>query len=331
MPSWENRFDDEMLTKAAHIIGIQKEALKHIGGFENVIYGFEREGRALILRVTHDSHRSVELMASEMHFMDYLAKHGVQIASPVAFDSGNLMECISRENETFILTLFVKAPGGHIDARHKDWGPQLFEQWGEITGTMHALEQNYELPEGMIPRPHQDKIDFDLSKFSEIEKMAYEKLLQVDAQINALPHEAGAYGLCHRDLHHGNFHVHNGQMIAFDFDDCGYDYFLQDIAMAVYYGSVFGNRSMLQYDKERISELANGILTSFMKGYNREYQLDSKWLVHLPLFIEKRRLELFLLLFEEFGNSADQDKKAWLEYNLHEIEQGIPCMELDIQ
>jgi amicoumacin kinase len=328
MPNWQNRFDQDMLVQAGQLIGVDGQAFKHIGGFENVIYGYKQDDQERILRVTYTTHRSVELMESEMHFMDYLAKHGVQVACPVAFASGKLVECLSSGEDTFILTLFEFAPGGETGSNHENWGIELFEEWGEITGKMHALAQNYKLADGMTPRPYQDSIGFDTSKFGPTEQMVYEKLQEVSERINALPQEKGAFGLCHRDLHHGNFHVHNGQIIAFDFDDCGYDYFVHDIAMAVYYSAVFGNWRKPNYKNEQVSELANEVLVSFMKGYHRYHQLDAKWLEQLPLFIEKRRLELFLLTFEEFSNSSNEDEVNWRKHNLQEIEQGMPCMEI---
>ncbi|TCZ78269.1 hypothetical protein E0485_09120 [Paenibacillus albiflavus] len=330
MPSWQNKFDERMLEHAGRLIGLDEQAFKHIGGFENVIYSFKQDGNNRILRVAHDSHRSVGLMEAEMHFIDYLAKHGVQIAGAVAFANGNLIESISSGEDTFILTLFENAPGGHINAEHPDWGTKLFEQWGEITGKMHALEQDYTVPEGMTVRPHQDVIGFDTAKFSSEERMVYEKLQQLEKKINALPRERGAYGLCHRDLHHGNFHVHNGQMVAFDFDDCGYDYFVQDFAMAVYYGSVFGIWAKPVYENERVSVLANEILDSFFTGYSRYYRLDAKCVKELPLFIEKRRLEIFLLLYNIYLSSSDERKHEWIKHNLQDIEQGVPCMELKL-
>ncbi|MGZ9585768.1 phosphotransferase enzyme family protein [Paenibacillus marinisediminis] len=332
MPNWQQQFNEELLAQAAQRIGVEQESIIHCGGFENVVYSFQQGGQDLILRVGHSSHRTVELMASEMHFMDYLAKHGVRIARPVAFPSGQLIETLESEDAIFILTMFEKAAGGHIDCNHKDWGPRLFEQWGEITGKMHALAQEYILPADMTARPHQDVLGFNKSSFGPEEHKIYDRLQEVDKEINALPHEAGAYGLCHRDLHHGNFYVHESNMIAFDFDDCGYDYYVQDIAMAVYYGAVFGAWRTPEYENARVSKLANELLASFMIGYNREYQLDAKWLKQLPLFVEKRRLELCLLLYAscQESSSGSPERKAWLKHNLQDIDHGVPCMELQL-
>lgn len=331
MPRWEQRFDEYRLEEAAQLIEVEPHRIKQIGGFENIVYSFPKNGQDLILRVGYSTHRTPEMVAAEMHFMDYLAAHQVRIAKPVRFSNGELIACIASGEEQFILSVFEKAPGGHINASHPDWGPGLFQRWGEITGMMHDLEQEYQLPEGMQARPHQDIIGFDTSLFGAEEHELYTRLIEVDAQINALPHERTAYGLCHRDLHPGNFFVQERNIIAFDFDDCGYDYFVQDIAIAVYYGTIFGDWNVPIYDVEQASAVGNLLYKEFMTGYNRHYRLEDHWIRQLPLFIEKRRLELCLLLYKPYHEAGvSEAKRSWLRHNIEAVKQGIPCMKLEL-
>lgn len=278
MPRWEQEIDEQLVKQAAQLLEVEPGLIQHIGGFENVVYGFPKDGQDLILRVGFSTHRSPAMVEAEMHFMDYLAAHQVRIAKPIRFSNGELTACISAGEGQFILSVFEKAPGGHINASHPDWGSELFQRWGEVTGMMHALEQSYQLPNGMQARPHQDHIGFDPSHYGAEELELYTRLIELEAQINALPHERAAYGLCHRDLHPGNFFVQDGHIIAFDFDDCGYDYLVHDIAIAVYYGTVFGNWSAPIYETEQASTVANRLYQDFMTGYNCYYQLDPYWM-----------------------------------------------------
>lgn len=331
MPRWEKQFDEPMLRQAAQLLEVDPHVIQHIGGFENIVFSFMKDGQELILRVGHSTHRSPEMVVAEMHFMDYLATHQVRIVKPVLFADGELIACIDAGEEQFILTVFEKAPGSHINSAHPEWGPKLFTQWGEVTGMMHALEQNYQLPAGMKPRPHQDVNGFDTFDFGEEEQALYARLQEVNTQINALPHDRAAYGLCHRDLHPGNFFVQDGDIIAFDFDDCGYDYLIQDIAIAVYYGTIFGNWKEPIYELQHTSAIANQLFKDFMTGYNRHYMLNNYWMEQLPLFIEKRRLELCLLLYKSYSDaSASEVNQAWLRHNIQAVKQGIPCMQLNI-
>ncbi|EGG34281.1 phosphotransferase [Paenibacillus sp. HGF5] len=49
-------------------------------------------------------------------------------------------------------------------------------------------------------------------------------------KLTSLPKSKDTYGLTHTDFHQSNFYLHNGDIYLFDFDDCGYTYFVNDIA-----------------------------------------------------------------------------------------------------
>nr|WP_275444621.1 phosphotransferase [Paenibacillus sp. ACRRX] len=325
----QHLFTEEQLQLSAQRLGIEVDRLYPIGGFENIIYGFEQGGRDLILRISHSAHRSAAQIESELDWVHFLAEQGVRVVCPMPFSSGQFIERLEAEEGYFTLAVFEKAEGSHVNASHELWGPHLFELWGEITGDMHAKTVGYRVAEGLESRPHQDDLGLAVDRFSDVEHELYHKLSEVSAAIDALPRVTDHYGLCHRDLHQSNFFVDSSGITAFDFDDCGYDYFLQDIAIAVFYGSVFGNKQQIEYEEARVSTAANEVFRHFMTGYNRKYQLDKKWLVHLPLFIEKRRVELTLLLYTIWGSQAvDENKRAWLAHNVDGIRNGIPCMQL---
>lgn len=328
MPNWQVKFDEEMLKQAAQQIQVDWTTIKYIGGFENVVYSFPKDDHEFILRVTHQSHQDLEMVISELDFMDHLAKHGVQLAPPIPFQDGSLVQTLVKDEEKFMICVMKKAPGGHVNASDPYWGTELFEQWGEVTGRMHALTLQYERPETVLARPHQGKLEFDFANFGTVEQQLFEKLLQINDRINQLPRNREVYGLCHRDLHSGNFFVNEGQITVFDFDDCGYDYMVHDIAIAVYYSTIFGDRRKPEVEQSRTSSLAAAMLRSFMKGYNREYALDNKWLEELPLFIEKRRLELVLLLFQDFSESQVEENRVWLARNIHDALNDKPCLVL---
>ncbi len=332
LTNWHQRFNQDSLNQASRAYGVAPETVHHVGGFENLIYGFRRDGRDLILRVTHSSHRSRELIESELHFVGYLAEGGVRAAKPVPSSSGRWTETVEAEDGSFTLACFEQAPGGLVQAGHPAWGSRLFEGWGEITGRMHKLARSYTVPADIARRPDKDILTLDPAYLSDPDiASAYRRYVEADARINALAPEQDGYGLCHRDLHHNNFFVHGETITAFDFDDCGYDYFVQDIAMAVYYASVLGDWSRPEADPKRVSELANRFLDSFMNGYRREYELDGRWLKHLPLFIERRRYDLCMIFLQNAINEPPSTAiREWLDRNLEGIRRDEPCMTLNI-
>lgn len=330
MKNWQKNVTSAVISEAAAKLGVPVETIKHVGGFENKIYSFHHASKEYILRVSHSSHRSEEQTISEMHWVHHLAVSGVRVSKPEAFVSGRLTERLEAEEGYFVLTQYEKAAGRHVKGGQPEWGPELFEAWGKITGVMHKLAKAYTPPQGIESRPSVDRLAGNgHDRVSGEKAAALQRYEEMDAAIRLLAREPDTYGLCHRDLHHGNFHVHNGEITAFDFDDCGYDLFIQDIAMAVYYGSAFADWNHPETDRKQINETAASFLHWFMKGYERENTISSQVLKQLPLFMERRRCDLTLILFDVLKQpDANVAQRKWLEQNIREINENVPCIEL---
>lgn len=335
MAEWHKRVTEEVLAAAAGRLDIASGELRHVGGFENMIYSYHKDNRECMLRVSHTLHRPEEQVISEMHWVDYLARHGVNVAKPLPFPSGKLVERLEAgadKEGCFLLAISEKAPGRHVNGGSPEWGRELFEGWGEITGRMHAAARGYTLPPQLAPRPSEDTAPADPFEPRTAGETEVRRVFEAYAeQIRRLERTPDSYGLCHRDLHQGNFHVHDGAIVAFDFDDCGYDHFVQDIAMAVYYASSFPEWRKPVADAKLLTESANVFLDAFLTGYGRANRLDSRLLKQLPLFIERRRADLTLILREAWSRpEANPDQRRWLEWNMRELAEGRACMELHV-
>ncbi|WP_019535336.1 phosphotransferase enzyme family protein [Paenibacillus ginsengihumi] len=334
MAQWQTALNEQHLAEAAKRYGVAEEDIVKVGGFENLVFRFGYAGIDAILRVSHTSHRSVRQIEAEIDWLLHLAQEGVGVSRPLASAGGNLMETIPHSEGQFILNAFEKAAGEQVHAEHPAWGPALFEEWGRTIGRMHACAKTYTLPKGMARRMRED-MDLTLSedKFASWQPEAievYRKYRELESLIRDLPQDEDGYGMCHRDLHHGNFFVSGGRICAFDFDDCGYDYFAHDIAMAVYYASMFPGGGMPESDREKASDSANRFFERFMRGYFLENRLDEAWLRHLPLFMNQRHCELSLILLELWGENGTVAERAWIKRNLTAMVSGQPCFELDV-
>ena len=49
-------FTEEVLEITSKLYGIEREDLYNVGGFENYIYGFDKDNKSYIVRITHNSH-----------------------------------------------------------------------------------------------------------------------------------------------------------------------------------------------------------------------------------------------------------------------------------
>jgi Ser/Thr protein kinase RdoA (MazF antagonist) len=331
MDNWQKLFTAESLDSAAACYAITGEQIAKVGGFENLVYSMKLNDRNVILRVTHDSHRTEEQVLAELNFVAYLAGQGVHVCRPLPSPSGRLLESIPGESGTFLLTAFERAPGGHVHGGHPEWNESLFREWGRITGLMHACALNYSVPKGGPDRDMEDDppYDPDSAELPAEMLMLHGAFKKYEEKISRLPRSKESYGMCHRDLHQGNFHADGGVIHAFDFDDCGYDYFVHDIAMAVYYAATFPQWSTPAGSREQTTEAANRFLASFMEGYNGVHRIEPYWMKQLPLFIEKRRIDLCMILGEEWS-AGTEGQRHWLSWNLKGIAEDQPCMDLEL-
>ena len=69
-------FNHQILKEAAVFYSITFEDLVFVGGFENFIYGFTKDSAEYIMRISHESHRTVSQVAAELDFVNFLAKIG---------------------------------------------------------------------------------------------------------------------------------------------------------------------------------------------------------------------------------------------------------------
>lgn len=334
--AWKELFDPAIhLEIAADRYSIDPGSLAKLGGFENVVYTGRRNGEDVVLRISHTDHRTIELAVSELHWVQDLAIKGVPVSRPLASASGKLLETIPVQEGQLLLSLWEKAPGRHVNPMDPAWGPDLFCHWGEVTGMLHASVQEYRLPAGMTPRPDMTGLYIrpsEVGPLNPIKEVLLEKYEEVTRQTQSLPRTRSNFGLSHRDLHGWNFFVKDGRITVFDFDDCGYDYFAHDIAMAVYYATDFMHRTVPASSAGEVSARAERFLTEFLVGYRRYYDLEAEDLATIPLFAERRRIELTLLTYDPWSDErARPDQKAWLERNLKEIQENVPRLRLKPQ
>jgi Ser/Thr protein kinase RdoA (MazF antagonist) len=80
----------------------------------------------------------------------------------------------------------------------------------------------------------------------------------VEREMATLDEDPAAFGLIHADFHEGNYLFHRGQVRAIDFDNCGWGYYLYDIAVA---RSTLIGRFPARYPAMRAAFLQGYLLT----------------------------------------------------------------------
>lgn len=282
---------DQMLLKAALWAGTHPDKLSKLGDFEN--YVFDTGTEPGIMRMSHSSHRSEEEILSELDVLLYWANNGVNVAKPVTSQGKYTLKIDALDNSYFTVCLFEKA-AGTIDF---DLTPEIVADWGRITGQMHRLTKSYLPGPGIAKRFHwtQDRLLNNKDLIGSLEPAVNTRLQDLMSGIQAFPEKENTFGLIHSDLHQSNFLVNGFSITAFDFDDCCYHYFAEDIAIPLYYSLWKGYNNM-----ER-KEFTRYFLSYFIKGYQQENALPDAWKEQLPWLLDQRSMVLYLVLTQKLN------------------------------
>ncbi len=325
----ELQFSQEVLFEAARRFGLSSDSLKLLGDFENYVYEGKVGGVSHILRLTHSSHRSTNMVLGELEWINYLAENGVSVAKAFSSTSGKLAEEIRVGEDYFVASLFQKAKGRLLDRNNPaEPTPEVITEWGRTIGKMHRATKHFEPSDERFKRPQW--FEDDLMCFAKylpkedkhIVDMGYSLLEYAEK----LPQSKDSYGLIHTDVHAGNFFVDDGRITVFDFDDSSYQWFASDIAIALYY-TIW--RKFDGHEQREKDTYAQEFLENFMIGYSAENRLDDFWLNELPYFMKLRDITLYTVFHKKFDQSRLQRYSKLLNGIRTRIEQEAPIVFLD--
>ncbi|RSK27674.1 hypothetical protein EJF36_12760 [Bacillus sp. HMF5848] len=325
----EKLFNESLIYDACDKFGIGIIEFVKLGDFENYVFEIKTESQSYILRLTHSTHRVEEQVLAELEWINYLQAAGVK--TPRAFHSiqNNLTEQLAVEDSYFTACLFEKAKGHKVNRKDPAiWNNTTFFNWGKLIGKMHALTKAYDSSLSKVKRPHWD--EDDLLEFEQYIPAEGNNLVIKNShhhleKISLLPKNRNNYGLIHTDLHAGNFFVDNEDIIAFDFDDCSYQWFASDIAIPLYYSVL-----PIQSTEERHA-FASDFLKCFLDGYRTENSLDPQWILLIPDFMKLREMVLYSVLHKKLTPTelAEPGMQRWVRELKQNIEQAKTIVNID--
>ncbi len=302
------------VAKAARLFGIS--AAERIGGFENALFrSSDPPGR--ILRLTHTSRRSVELVLAEFEFMAHVAAQGVPVVAPIRSQDGQLVAEVDIGSGDRLVVACMSEASGRI-RRRDDWTDAEIERYGELLGALHRATGTF-VPSGTLRPLWTDPIfDVGLGATEESDPEFFRRVGEVRAACAA--HEAGGTGLLiHQDAHYGNLHITDeGSITLFDFDDCGYGTPTHDIAIVFFY--------WLMGRSEDQHSAARRFATLFVRGYERHQTLPSDWPEGADRFLSLREVDLYWLIGQESPGDLAAVEERFMEGRRNRILDGVPFL-----
>jgi Ser/Thr protein kinase RdoA (MazF antagonist) len=320
----KERFNDHILRQAMHFFEIEDGHIRLLDGFESFIYEFDRHEASFILRIGHSLRRSENLIRGEVDWINYLYQGGASVSRAILTENGDLVAAVEDgQGGRFLATAFEKAPGKPPD---KDqWGVALYERYGRLLGRMHALAKTYVPKDLAWKRPEWDEpemLDIE-SCLPNSEFLVLDKYRDLKSYLDNLPKSRESYGLIHQDAHVGNLFVDDmGKITLFDFDDCTYSWFINDIAIVLFY-IVIGAEDQAAFTEE--------FLTHFLSGYRAENHLEGKWLIEIPSFLKLREIDLYAVIHRSFDveNIGHPWVARFMKDRKTRIENEIPFIDFD--
>jgi Ser/Thr protein kinase RdoA (MazF antagonist) len=285
----------------------------------NLVYEFKSPHGRRILRLTHSSHHTEDEIIAELDWINFLIQHGIPANCPVLSRNNRLTERYPVQNSYFVATVFEYAPGHFIDWDNpQEWNPALIQMLGRIMGRMHHVTKQYNPQHLRQKRSHwyEDDLLRNATDYLPInQRQAATDLEKLLLRFSRITPTVDDYGLVHGDVNPTNFHVNDGQLILFDFDDCAYNWLINDIAIALpLYSEVFAYRDW----EAKVTEFFQW----YMRGYSEENHLDEGWLEYLPASLQLQNIITLIACHQ--SNVPNSRYHSFYELVLKTYQEGHP-------
>lgn len=301
---------------------ISEGRIRTLDAFESYIFEYNDES---ILRLSHSLRRTEALIQAEVEWMDHLARSGVSVAGPIRSANGRLVEPIDDDHGGYFLaTAFRKASGA--SPRGQAWTDENTHTYGRLLGSLHQATMAYEpTSEARRPTWEEDSLGIVERFLPTSEEVVLRRYRELCDRLTRLPTDPSVFGLIHQDAHMGNFFIDDAGVITlFDFDDCVYSWFANDLAIVLFYQVV---------NQPDAIEKARRFLPPFMDGYREVRSFDSCWFDTFADFLKLRELELHAIMHRDLDVTAIPHPwcAAFMAGRRERIEADAPVLDIDFR
>ncbi|GGA35170.1 phosphotransferase enzyme family protein [Psychrobacillus lasiicapitis] len=274
------------------------------GGFHNDVFYMEEKEK--VVRISN-AKKTKLMVLQEIEWMKFLYEH--EVAVPMS-------EMPLEEENGRVRTYFEFVKGDMMDVTNAlHWNENIFEQWGRILGKMHALSKKFTVKEMHRPLWSVENMDvFGIrANLSTWLQERYDVLMQ---SLHTFDREESTFGLIHNDFHQGNLIINkDGTIFTIDFDDCAFNWYAQDIAVAFYHA--YWQHSSFNADIKAFPQI---FMNHFLVGYQTENSLHEDIVKQIPIFLKLREIFLYQL----FNKTWDKNNlEEWQKYSLLDLEEKI--------
>ncbi|WCK52596.1 phosphotransferase [Aneurinibacillus sp. Ricciae_BoGa-3] len=257
----------------------------------------------MVLRLNRPGYHTKKNLESELVWMQDIAEQSSLIVpKPIKGKNYEFVQTLKSQtdSETQHCVMFNFLSGKAPDEEGKDNLIIQFEQLGEVTALLHEHVQqwedsihlsrftwDFETMLGKNPRwgRWQDGPEVSIAR----EELFQEVADIINLRLQRFGKTRDRFGLIHADLRLANLLIEDNLIKVIDFDDCGYSWFLYDLASGL---------SFIEHE-----EFVPELVKSWLIGYRKVRNLSEEEEAEIPTFIMLRRLMLLAWL----GSHSDSD------------------------
>jgi Ser/Thr protein kinase RdoA (MazF antagonist) len=280
------------------------------------------DGERYVLRIHRPSRKTPDEVRSELLWLEALHQEDdLVVPIPVPTRAGDLLTIasVAAVPEPRMCVLLRWIPGRFVDktltpshleqvgifmARLQNSGAQFRPPTGFVRGRLDNL---YGKPRGISESLARQQLDNPEDEATAIQLVSdicspedgrrVERLIgRIRAVQRTLGQGPDTFGLIHGDLHQENYLFHEGQVRAIDFDDCGYGYYLYDMAITLF-------NVRFRDDTPQLRE-------SFLAGYRRVRPLSAEHEGYIDTFMDLRDLQMMIWAIEMRNHPVFRDTWA---------------------
>jgi Ser/Thr protein kinase RdoA (MazF antagonist) len=262
-----------------------------------------------LLRVLYTNHW--EGVEGELTWLAALSREaGLPVPEPVPTLAGELLTRITTPGvpEGRIISLMRWIDGQRLTTGFR---PSHFRAWGRMMARLHEFSAGWQPPQG-FERPHWDwegqlggrgfptpVEELVASMPQHLQEPFQVVSREARAVMESLGKGPDAYGLIHSDLYPENVLFKGGEAYPIDFEDCGFGYWLWDIAVAL---CLWPWTEEWHWKRD-----------AFLEGYAQVRTLPESQLKHLDLFMATQyaTMVLWASLFIKNDPARQAEHEAW--------------------
>ncbi len=312
----------DVLFKLLESFNISKE-VKLIGTHQSYVYKGILNEKNVYVRITLSTHRTLSQLQGEIDMILYLHKNNFDLATPIMSKTNNYIETYSTNEYDFHAVVFKEAEGLGVGVY--PWSINVPKRVGVMNAKLHDLLSTYKPKEILRPKWYENTF---IVKAKEYLPNNHEKLLKVlddlVTEIKTLKKDIKSYGLTHNDMVACNYNMTDDKTTLFDFDEASYNYFINDIAVNLFYDALGWKGTVNVEDAIKAFE-------SFIRGYKSIRDLDEYWISKIDLFMRLREIVLYVAIHRSKDiNNLDRWSKNYMEGRKERIESCLAFIDVDL-